>query len=101
MIVDIEIGAATVKMKRTNGRERNLVNQGPVPKIEEETTDLRAMIVDIEIGMRQDLTKDRDVIAAGMRRLKSKRKGKALSEAASVGRPIKGTEMNQGVTRLK
>ena len=59
------------------------------------------MIVDIEIGMRPDLTEDRDEIVVGMRRSKSKRKGKALSEAASVGRPIKGTEMNQGVTRLK
>ena len=90
-----------MKKKRTKGRKRNLVNLGQVPKIEEETTDLREMSVDVEIGMIPDLTEDRDEIAVGMKRSKSKRKGKALSVAASVGRPIKGTEMNRGVTRLK
>ena len=56
-------------------------------------TDEGAMIEDTKAGMMtEDLTEDSDE-TADMKMSRSKRKEKALSVAASTGKPIKGTKL--------
>ena len=85
---------ARVRMKRRNtGKRSRPVSLGQVQKKGEEMTGERAMIEDIRIGMMtEDLTEDSDA-TADMKMSRSKRKEKALSVAASTGRPTKGTKL--------